>query len=156
MSTISRLNNELKEITNNPPTNCSAGPVYDDDLYKWQATIVGPDDSPYAGGIFYLKIDFPYDYPFKPPKVQFITKIYHCNINSSGSICLDILKDQWSPALTISKILLSICSLMDDQNPNDPLVVEIADLYLQDKPRFIENARYFTLKYAVGEEDEDY
>lgn len=152
MSTISRLNNELKEITNNPPTNCSAGPI-DDDLYKWQATIVGPDDSPYAGGIFYLKIDFPYDYPFKPPKVQFITKIYHCNINSAGSICLDILKDQWSPALTISKILLSICSLMDDQNPNDPLVVDIADLYLNNKERFLENAKYFTLKYAVDDDE---
>ena len=64
---------------------------------------MGPPDSPYSGGVFFLNITFPTDYPFKPPKVQFITKIYHPNINANGSICLDILRDQWSPALTISK-----------------------------------------------------
>eukprot|EP00968_Pinguiococcus_pyrenoidosus_P022691 scaffold3340_cov255-Pinguiococcus_pyrenoidosus.AAC.11 len=71
------------------------------------ATIMGPEDSPYAGGVFFLHIAFPADYPFKPPKVHFTTKIYHCNINSNGGICLDILKDQWSPALTVSKVRAS-------------------------------------------------
>lgn len=74
-----------------------------DDLFHWQATIMGPSDSPYSGGVFFLEITFPTDYPFKPPKVNFRSKIYHPNINSNGSICLDILRDQWSPALTISK-----------------------------------------------------
>jgi ubiquitin-protein ligase len=60
-------------------------------------------DSPFQGGLFFLAIHFPTDYPFKPPKVNFTTRIYHPNINSNGSICLDILRDQWSPALTISK-----------------------------------------------------
>ena len=69
-----------------------------------QATIMGPADSPYAGGVFFSLIHFPPDYPFKPPKVQFQTKLYHPNVNSQGSICLDILKEQWSPALTISKV----------------------------------------------------
>lgn len=151
MSTTSRLKKELQDINNNPPANCSAG-VIDDDIYNWQATIMGPEGSPYQGGVFYLKIEFPHDYPFKPPKVQFITKIYHCNINSSGNICLDILKEQWSPALTISKILLSICSLLDDQNPNDPLMVDIANLYMSDKEKFLHNARQYTLKYAGYEE----
>ena len=64
-------------------------------------------DSPYAGGVFFLSITFPTDYPFKPPKVSFTTKIYHPNINANGSICLDILRDQWSPALTISKGMLT-------------------------------------------------
>lgn len=64
---------------------------------------MGPPDSPYQGGVFFLTIHFPTDYPFKPPKVAFTTRIYHPNINSNGSICLDILRSQWSPALTISK-----------------------------------------------------
>lgn len=65
---------------------------------------MGPADSPYAGGVFFVSITFPPDYPFKPPKVMFKTRVYHPNVNSQGSICLDILKEQWSPALTISKV----------------------------------------------------
>jgi ubiquitin-conjugating enzyme E2 D len=72
-------------------------------VFQWQATIMGPPDSPYQGGVFFLTIHFPSDYPFKPPKIAFTTRIYHPNINSNGSICLDILRSQWSPALTISK-----------------------------------------------------
>lgn len=149
MGTIKRINTELIEITKNPPSNCSAG-IADDNIHQWQATIMGPEGSPYHGGIFYLKIDFPIDYPFKPPKILFLTKIYHCNINSSGGICLDILKDQWSPALTISKVLLSICSLMDDPNPNDPLVPEIADLLKKNKAEHDELARICTMQYAMN------
>ena len=149
MGTIKRINIELSEITKNPPTNCSAG-IADDNIHQWQATIMGPEGSPYHGGVFYLKIDFPLDYPFKPPKIMFLTKIYHCNINSSGGICLDILKDQWSPALTISKVLLSICSLMDDPNPNDPLVPEIANLLIKNKAEHDERARVFTMHYAMN------
>ena len=81
--------------------HCSAGPE-DEDLYHWSA-IMGPSKSPYEGGVFHLNINFPKDYPFSAPKIVFTTKIYHPNINSSGGICLDVLKDQWSPALTISK-----------------------------------------------------
>ena len=124
---LKRIQRELQELGRDPPANCSAGPV-GDDLFHWQATIMGPDDSPYSGGVFFLDIHFPADYPFKPPKVSFTTRIYHCNINSNGGICLDILKDQWSPALTISKVLLSICSLLTDANPDDPLVPEIAQV----------------------------
>ena len=65
---------------------------------------MGPGDSPFSGAVFFVNIHFPPDYPFKPPKVQFQTRVYHPNINSQGSICLDILKEQWSPALTISKV----------------------------------------------------
>ena len=90
---------------------------------------MGPADSPFQGGLFFLNIQFPADYPFKPPKVAFTTKIYHPNINASGGICLDILTKQWSPALTISKVLLSICSLLCDANPDDPLVPDIAAQY---------------------------
>ena len=110
---------------------------------------MGPEDSPYQGGVFFLNIVFPPDYPFKPPKVTFTTKIYHCNINSNGSICLDILKDQWSPALTISKVLLSISSLLTDANPDDPLVPEIANLYKNNREQHDNTAREWTQRYAT-------
>ena len=93
----------------------------------WEATLPGPEGSPYEGGIFFLNIIFPVDYPFKPPKCSFRTRVYHPNVNSNGSICVSVLKDEWSPALTITKILLSISSLLTDPNPNDPLVPEIAE-----------------------------
>jgi len=117
-----------------------------DQLNSWT---VGPDDSPFSGGVFFLNIHFPTDYPFKPPKCNFTTRIYHPNINSNGSICVDILKDQWSPALTISKVLLSISSLMTEANPDDPLVPEIAHIYKSDKAKYEATAREWTRKYAM-------
>ncbi|XP_055388797.1 uncharacterized protein LOC129617717 [Condylostylus longicornis] len=144
---LKRISKELADLNRDPPANCSAGPV-GDDLFHWQATIMGPEDSPYQGGIFFLNIHFPSDYPFKPPKVNFTTKIYHCNINTGGAICLDILKDQWSPALTISKVLLSISSLLTDPNPDDPLVPEIANIYKTDLERYNQTAKEWTSKYA--------
>tara|TARA_Y100000768_G_scaffold382624_1_gene363332 strand:+ start:1877 stop:2335 length:459 start_codon:yes stop_codon:yes gene_type:complete len=148
MTTIKRISADLKELLDNPPANCSAGPLNEDNLYEWQATILGPRDSPYQDGVFYLSINFTQEYPFKPPIIKFLTKIYHCNINSKGSICLDILKNEWSPALTISKVLLSICSLMTDPNPSDPFVTEIANLYLNDKKLHNQKAREYTIRYA--------
>ena len=145
---LKRLNKEIKDLSNDPPDNCSAGPS-GNNMYHWEATILGPDNSPYAGGVFFLDIVFPADYPFKPPKIKFVTKIYHCNINNNGGICLDILKDQWSPALTIGKVLLSISSLLTDCNPDDPLVPEIATLYRSNRIKHDDNARYFTRQYAM-------
>ena len=129
------------------PANCSAGPD-GDDISTWSAQIVGPVGTPYEGGLFHLSIIFPPSYPFVPPSIRFKTKIYHCNISSSGEICLDILKENWSPALTICKVLLSICSLFSEPNPSDPLVPDIADMYNEDKCRHDELARQYTATYA--------
>ena len=145
---LRRINKELKEFIDAPPENCSAGPK-NDDLFNWTASIIGPVNSPFQGGIFNLSIHFPTDYPFKPPKVNFDTKIYHPNISKNGSICLDILKDSWSPALTISKLLLSICSLLTDPNPNDPLEPEIAKEYTDNRLKYDINAKTWTHKYAA-------
>jgi ubiquitin-conjugating enzyme E2 D/E len=149
-----RIQKELEEIQKDPPSGCSAGPV-GDDLFNWEGVIMAPSDSPYAGGIFKLNIRFPTDYPFKQPHVQFTTPIYHPNINSAGGICLDILKTQWSPALTISKVLLSILSLLTDPNPNDPLVPEIAALYKSNKAAYEIKAREWTIMYAMEMSDDE-
>ncbi len=144
---LKRLQKEVTEIQKDTPVNCSAGPN-NNDLFNWEATIIGPTETPYEGGIFKLKILFPADYPFKPPKITFETPIYHPNINSNGGICLDILKDQWSPALNITKVLLSICSLLDEPNPDDPLMPEIAQLFKSNKAEFTRLAREHTIKHA--------
>ncbi|KAI4892160.1 hypothetical protein NFI96_024338, partial [Prochilodus magdalenae] len=125
-----------------------AGPK-GDNIYEWRSTILGPPGSVYEGGVFFLDIAFTPDYPFKPPKVTFRTRIYHCNINSQGVICLDILKDNWSPALTISKVLLSICSLLTDCNPADPLVGSIATQYLTNRTEHDRIAKQWTKRYAT-------
>ncbi|KAM9670464.1 ubiquitin-conjugating enzyme E2 E2 isoform 3-T3 [Dama dama] len=169
-----RIQKELAEITLDPPPNCrlqnsvrirvlavcmmlstlnnlalkGAGPK-GDNIYEWRSTILGPPGSVYEGGVFFLDITFSPDYPFKPPKVTFRTRIYHCNINSQGVICLDILKDNWSPALTISKVLLSICSLLTDCNPADPLVGSIATQYMTNRAEHDRMARQWTKRYAT-------
>uniref|UniRef100_A0AAA9T3H3 E2 ubiquitin-conjugating enzyme n=2 Tax=Bovidae TaxID=9895 RepID=A0AAA9T3H3_BOVIN len=143
-----RIQKELADITLDPPPNCSAGPK-GDNIYEWRSTILGPPGSVYEGGVFFLDITFTPEYPFKPPKVTFRTRIYHCNINSQGVICLDILKDNWSPALTISKVLLSICSLLTDCNPADPLVGSIATQYMTNRAEHDRMARQWTKRYAT-------
>lgn len=158
---LRRLHKDLKTIHDESgTTNVSAGPVevqrvgpdgntiIEQNMYCWNAIITGPEDTPYAGGIFRLKMEFPPDYPFRPPKIRFITKVYHPNINSTGSICLDTLKDKWSPALNANKALLSISSLLADPNPSDPLEPEIAQLYSSNREEFNRIAREWTIMYA--------
>ena len=142
-----RLNKELIELAKDPPVNCSAG-IINDDINTWNATIIGPEKTPYESGVFKLSIDFPDNYPFKPPKVKFNTRIFHPNINKEGNICLDILNKNWSPALTVSKLLLSISSLLSDPNPDDPLDIRAAEVYNKDKNEFFEMAKQYTLKFA--------
>lgn len=145
---LKRLKRELEDMLKEPLPHCSAMPN-EEDIFQWTASIHGPKDTPYEEGVFDLIMIFSSEYPFKPPKVSFKTRIYHPNINSTGGICLDILKDAWSPALTISKILLSVCSLLADPNPDDPLVPEIAKLYHDDPEKYASQAREYTQRYAM-------
>lgn len=144
-----RILGEYKELQKEEYQHISAGPIDEENIFLWKATIHGPDNTPYRNGIFELEIVLPKRYPFEPPSVQFITPIYHPNINTQGSICLDILKDNWSPALTISKILLSVCSLLSDPNPDDPLMKDIAHMYIHNREKYERMARNYTLTHAV-------
>ena len=148
MTNINRLRKELKDITLRPPENCSAGPV-GSDMTHWKATIFGPSDTAYFGGVFKLDIKFPENYPFKPPKIKFKTKIFHPNINSSGEICLDILKTNWSPALSVSATLLSICSLLEEPNIDDPLDSTAADMYRRSKVEYEMEVKKYVNTYAI-------
>ena len=102
-----RIQKEFKEFNDNPPQNISASPISDDNWFHWEAIILGSLNTPYQGGVFFLNVHFPYDYPFSPPKIRFTTRIYHPNINSIGNIGLNILGSEWGPYLTIGKILFS-------------------------------------------------
>ena len=148
-TTIARIQKELDDMTRDAPVGCSAGPV-SDDIMHWEACIWGlPEDSPYFGGTFKLDVRFPPSYPFAPPKLAFKTKVFHCNVSHTGSICLDILKDQWSPALTLSKVLLSILSLLTEPNPDDPLSNDVADLYKHNRGEHDIQARSWTRRFAM-------
>jgi peroxin-4 len=93
-----------------------------EDCYCWRGYLFGPDDSPYKDGIFEVKINLPSNYPMAPPKIIFITKIFHPNVNyETGEICLDILKDQWSPVWTLESTCLAILDLLNHPNPDSPL-----------------------------------
>ena len=110
--------------------------------------IAGPSETPYEGGIFDCELFLPEEYPMVPPKVLFRTKIYHPNIDKLGRICLDILKNKWSPALQIRSVLLSIQALMSLPNLDDPLDQEIADAWKADQDSAIKKAKEWTLQYA--------
>lgn len=144
-----RIRKEIEKMEKDAPSNCSAGPTNPDCLDKWEGTIIGPTDSPFEGGLFRVSIVFPKDYPFSPPKIKFQTPLYHPNVDRSGNICLDILKPgAWSPALTLPKVLLSLCSLLTDPNPDDPLWTQPADLLRNNPVEYRRIAREWTIQYA--------
>ncbi|KAA3460110.1 ubiquitin-conjugating enzyme E2 28 [Gossypium australe] len=140
---------ELEGLEKSPPRYASAGRVAGD-MFHWQAAILDLEGSPYAGGAFEVDIQFPFQYPVEPPKVVFRTKIFHPNINSNGSIGLDILKDGWSANLTISQVLLSICELLKNPKPDAPLERSIAHMYKTNRSEYDKTARRWTQEYAKG------
>ena len=147
--TAKRIGKELAELNSLPIPNVSAGPKAAANLLEWEAIVIGPESTPYHGGVFSLDITFPANYPFAPPVVRMRTRIYHCNINSNGDICLDILRDAWSPALTVSKVLLSLVSLLASPNPDDPLVKAIALQLQRDRDEHDRMAAQWTQRYAL-------
>lgn len=121
-----RIIKETQRLLAEPVPGVMATP-YEDNMRYFSVAIAGPADSPFEGGLFRLELFLPSDYPMGPPKVRFLTKIYHPNIDRLGRICLDILKDKWSPALQIRTVLLSIQALLSAPNPDDPLDNNVAE-----------------------------
>lgn len=133
-----------------PVPGISASPDESNARY-FHVLVQGPKDSPYEGGMFKLELFLPEEYPMSAPKVRFMTKIYHPNIDKLGRICLDILKDKWSPALQIRTVLLSIQALLSAPNPDDPLANDVAEKWKVDEKAAIEEARNWTRKYASAQ-----
>ncbi|MCJ1397678.1 hypothetical protein MMC11_000874 [Xylographa trunciseda] len=149
---VERLVTELSQVDeyDGLQETFSVAPI-DGDIFNCVGTIYGPRDTPYEGGIFYLWIKFPPDYPFNPPKIRFLTRIFHPNINADGHICVDVLREKWSPALTVSRLLLMISSFLDSPDFDECLVREAARLYKHNKATYENTVRMCVQKYATGE-----
>eukprot|EP00598_Pedospumella_elongata_P002229 CAMPEP_0184969890 /NCGR_PEP_ID=MMETSP1098-20130426/2510_1 /TAXON_ID=89044 /ORGANISM="Spumella elongata, Strain CCAP 955/1" /LENGTH=194 /DNA_ID=CAMNT_0027491723 /DNA_START=98 /DNA_END=682 /DNA_ORIENTATION=+ len=143
-----RIKKEIEDLRNDKASGMSV--VVDPYNPKHlTGTLKGPDDTPYAGGVFEVDIIIPDDYPFSPPKMKFVTKVWHPNVSSvTGAICLDILKDQWSPALTMKTAMLSLQALMCSPEPNDPQDAVVATMYKERQAEFVSTAKYWTESYA--------
>ncbi|KAI6683013.1 hypothetical protein NL676_028926 [Syzygium grande] len=142
MSTPSRkrLMRDFKRLQQDPPAGISGAPQ-DNNIMLWNAVIFGPDDTPWDGGTFKLTLQFSEDYPNKPPTVRFVSRMFHPNIYADGSICLDILQNQWSPIYDVAAILTSIQSLLCDPNPNSPANSEAARMFSENKREYNRRVR---------------
>lgn len=145
-----RISRELSKMTNNPPSGICVSS--EDKLNIIEAKITGPPDTPYAEGLFCLEVLIPEKYPFTPPCIKFITKVYHPNIDENGRICLDLLKmppsGNWKPTIGLEGLLIAIRSLLESPNPDDPLMGDIAEEYKNYKDIFTKKAKQYTQDYA--------
>ncbi|KAH3765858.1 rac gtpase [Pelomyxa schiedti] len=138
---VLRLASDYASILREPPDGASAKPLSDDNMFNWNATIFGPPDSVWEGGIFQLRMAFPEQYPERPPKIRFTSEMFHPNVFPDGTLCLDIIQDKWSPIYSVSTILTSIQSLLTDPNPNSPANPEAAQLLNHDKKAYNRKVR---------------
>lgn len=144
------MNKEIADCKNDRTSQIRIELVGDSPFHL-KGSFPGPEGTPYEGGDFDVDIVIPESYPFQPVKMKFLTKIYHPNVSSaSGAICLDILKDAWSPVLTLKSTMISLQSLLCSPEPNDPQDAEVAKHYMTSKHSFEETARYWTEIYAGG------
>eukprot|EP01067_Filipodium_phascolosomae_P001164 Filipodium_phascolosomae@DN1804_c0_g2_i1.p1 len=153
MTQNKRLQKELADIQEEKEVSAT---VVEGDLTHWRGYINGPKGTPYEGGHFIINIKIPSDYPYNPPKMKFDTKIWHPNVSSqTGAICLDILKSEWSPALTLRTALLSIQALMSSPEPDDPQDAEVASMYKTKRKLFEQTAKYWTETFASPQKEKE-
>jgi len=143
------LRKQLKELSKNPVEGFSAGLSDDENIYEWEIMIMGPPDTLYEGGFFEAKMTFPKDYPLMPPKLKFVTEIWHPNVYPDGEVCISILHppgedkygyedagERWMPVHTVETILLSVISMLSTPNDESPANIEAAKELREDFPAF--------------------
>nr|XP_005906732.2 PREDICTED: ubiquitin-conjugating enzyme E2 G1 [Bos mutus] len=136
----------LHELNKNPVEGFSAGLIDDNDLYRWEVLIIGPPDTLYEGGVFKAHLTFPKDYPLRPPKMKFITEIWHPNVDKNGDVCISILhepgedkygyekpEERWLPIHTVETIMISVISMLADPNGDSPANVDAAKEWREDR-----------------------
>ncbi|XP_052801549.1 probable ubiquitin-conjugating enzyme E2 7 [Mya arenaria] len=136
------LRKQLTDLNKNPVEGFSAGPVDDNDIYKWEVVIIGPQDTLYEGGMFKALLTFSKEYPQKPPKMLFTTEMWHPNIEKDGSVCISILhepgddkwgyesaSERWLPIHTVETIIVSVISMLAEPNDESPANVDAAKMW---------------------------
>ncbi|KAH9279682.1 Ubiquitin-conjugating enzyme E2 G2 [Echinococcus granulosus] len=152
-SALKRLMAEYKQLTDNPPEGIVAGPVDESNFFEWEAFIMGPDGTPFEGGVFASRLSFPPDYPLSPPKMRFTSNIFHPNIYPDGRVCISILHtpgndplgyetpaERWSPVQSVEKILLSVISMLAEPNDESAANVDAAKTWRENRKLFDEMA----------------
>ncbi|KAL6925952.1 hypothetical protein ACO0SA_000561 [Hanseniaspora valbyensis] len=152
MSTAKRLMREINAAKNDKEANIELQFKDPNNITQLTGAFYGPEDTPYHNGKFIIDITIPTEYPFKPPIMKFHNKVYHPNISSvTGAICLDILKNKWSPVLTLKSTLISLQALLCDPAADDPQDAEVAKHYIKDRDSFNKTAKLWTEIYADPE-----
>ena len=144
------LMKEYKQFKENPllQLGCTVGLINEYDIFHWKFTLIGPSDSPYAGGCFVLTADFPENYPDSKPEIRFVNKIYHLNVSPrDGHVSITTL-NCWKPGTPMIKVISDIFILFYEQNPDSPYSFEMAKEYEKDRKEFNRKAQEWTKKYA--------
>lgn len=143
------LKKQLEQLKKNPVEGFSAGLVDDDDIFRWEVLIIGPPDTLYEGGFFKCALNFPREYPLKPPELRVVSDIWHPNIEKNGKVCISILhepgddrygyekaNERWLPIHTVETILISVISMLADPNDESPANVDAAKEWREAYPDF--------------------
>ena len=150
LEALKYLKQEYNNLQNDPiiSLGCTVGLINNNDIFHWKISLMGPSDTPYAGGMFFLTADFPDNYPIGKPEVKFINKIYHLNVSPfDGHVCISTL-GRWKPRTPFYDIMTSIFALFYNQNPADPYSTDMAEEFKNNKAQFDKKAREWTQQYA--------
>lgn len=158
-SALKRLMAEYKQLTLNPPEGIVAGPKSEENFFEWEALVTGPEGTSFDGGVFVTELIFPTDYPLSPPKMRFISDMFHPNVYVDGRVCISILHtpgddplgyesatERWSPVQSIEKILLSVVSMLAEPNDESGANVDASKMWRENRAAFNETAKKLVRK----------